>query len=146
MTSYKRNNIQFLHIINLFVSETMEVEWYVSDSEGEDDREHYKQLMISNLKGLCTVANQDIHRSHNTSNYIRSNDHIYVPKNLNALYTQIENDGFIALQCKGSKRSVETMENEIHTVSNHTNHSAACYTTSETSVEESLHEDPSTVK
>lgn len=125
----------------------MEVEWYVSDSEGEEEREHYEQLMISNLKGLCTVANQENHRSHNNSNYIASNDQIYVPKNLNALYTQIENDGFIALQCMGSKRSVETMENEIHTVNNHTNHNTTCYATSETSVAESLHEAPSsTVK
>ena len=124
----------------------MEVEWHVSDSEGEEERGHYEQLMISNLKGLCTVANEDIYRRRNSSNYIASTDQIYVPKNLNALYRQIENDGFIALQFKGSKRSVETMENEVCTVNNHANLNTTCNAASETLVAGTLDEAPSTVK
>ena len=94
----------------------MEDEWHVSDSEGEEERQHYAQFMISNLKGLCTSAN--VHRS-DPSNH--TPDQLYVPKKLNALYTQIKNDGFISLRCKGSKRRLETMENEPHTVNNHKN-------------------------
>jgi hypothetical protein len=92
----------------------MEDEWHVSDSEGEEERERYTQFMISNLKGLCT--NENVHRS-DSSNHSTGN--LYIPKKLNALYTQIGNDGFIALQCKGSKRILETVKKEPHTVNSH---------------------------
>jgi hypothetical protein len=120
----------------------MEDEWHVSDSEGEQERERYTQFMISNLKGLCTI-NQDVHRSHNSSNH--TTDQSYIPKNLNALYTQVENDGFIALQCKGSKRRLETMKNETHTVNNCTNH-VMCNATSEPQTAESKDEASSDAK
>ena len=94
----------------------MDDEWHVSDSEGEEERQHYTQFMISNLKGLCTSEN--VHRS-DPSNH--TTDQLYVPKKLNTLYTQIKNDGFISLRCKGSKRRLETTENEPHTINNYKN-------------------------
>ena len=101
----------------------MEGEWHVSDSDEEQEIGCYTQFMLSNLKGLnCTVSN------HNKGDEIlklssssHTTDQLYIPKNLNALYTQIENDGYIALQCKGSKRRLDSIKDETHTVNNHSN-------------------------
>ena len=95
----------------------MEDEWHVSDSEGGQEIGDYTQYMISNLKGLCTVANQDINsKSYNSSD-------LYIPKNANSLYTQVENDGFIALRNKGSKRRLIRSEHETYTPNDNTHRS-----------------------
>ncbi len=126
----------------------MEDEWHVSDSEEEQEREHYTQFMISNLKGLCAKENVHVHRTgSDVSNH--TTEQLYIPKNLNALYTRIENDGFISLQCKGSKRRVEAMKNEPRTVNNHTNHTTTSQATcnaSQTQAAETKDEAPSNVQ
>ncbi|XP_028391961.1 uncharacterized protein LOC114516630 [Dendronephthya gigantea] len=100
----------------------MESEWHVSDSDEEHETGRYTQFMLSNLKGLnCTLSNQDKgDEILNLSSSSHTTDQ-YIPKNLNALYTQIENNGYIALQCKGSKRRLESIKDETHSVNNHTN-------------------------
>ena len=90
----------------------MEDEWHVSDSEDEQETDNYTQFIASNLKGLCPVSRQDI------TNHLE----LCIPKNLNTLYERIENEGFIALRCEGSKRDIETVKDDAHSKISQVNH------------------------
>ena len=81
----------------------MDEEWHVSDSEEE---ESVATIISSRLEKLSTLSQKDP----NTCL-----DQHYTPGNLIDLYERIENEGFIALHCQGSKRSASLESKEEET-------------------------------
>lgn len=73
-------------------------EWHVSDSEEEEDVRDTHKLFNARLEGLSALAKKD------SKTFL---DQPYIPRNLIDLYERIANEGFITLNCHGSKCSVE---------------------------------------